>query len=508
MSIDSASIESQFNINAGNTNAESVYEFEDFRLDTARLMLYKEGTEIELAPKVVETLLALIERAGRIVPKQELLERLWKDSFVDASNLTQNVYLLRKTLGNTTQGKPLIETFRRRGYRFNGKLELGSSAARENNLPEKAEENIEDNQREKWYFLAGVGAACGLLILTGFGVARFFNSKPQNNQPQTIGALSSNLKISRLTPDINAVASALTPDGNHLAYDLFEKGKHSLWLKDLATGSATRILPPTDEGYGSLHFSSDGKTLYYTSNRKDAPNSTILRVSLDSGTQQKITSDVINFFTISPDEKHLASINSKGQLLVAQTDGSGERVLATRDGKKAWYAAWGARMSWSPDGTRIALCGGRREENRRRTPELIEVSALDGIERLIPIPDWNYLDDAIWLPDQTGLLVVARETETAPFQIWQVSYPDGAAKRITNDTNSYDDIFLSGDARNLIAQQRFENLNLWIVPFDHSGYATQITFGNAAADGNSGIAVTNDGKIIYTSPRDGKLICG
>jgi Tol biopolymer transport system component/DNA-binding winged helix-turn-helix (wHTH) protein len=505
------SIESQFNLNSPNSNQELVYEFDNFRLDSARLMLYHAGRELEFAPKVVETLLALVERRGAIVSNEEIFSRVWKESYVDRSNLTQNIYLLRKALGNMTNGQPFIETFRRRGYRFNGRLKPQSFATSDEAVEDLAEKVREDAfaptssyKSKRSYLLAGVVAVCGLMILAGFGVARFFSSNSQTEQILE-AAPRSNVKITRLTPDINASASALTPDGNHLAYNLSYKGKHSVWLKDLATGSSTQILPPTDEAYASLNFSSDGKTLYYVSSFKDAPNGTIVRVSLTDGRLQKITSDVINSFTLSPDENRLAFINSKGQLLIAQTDGSGESVLATRDNKNAWYAVWGATMSWSPDGNSVVLCGGKRDDQGRTKPELIEVMTVDGSERLIPIPDWNYLEDAVWLRDQTGLLVVARETETAPFQIWRLSYPKGIATRVTSDTNSYDDIVLSSDGHMLVAQQRFENLNVWTVPLDNSSRAKQITFGNAASDGNFGIAFTPDGKIIYTSPRDGKV---
>ena len=122
MSVDSESIESQFNINADNSNGEKVYEFEGFRLDARRLMLYHGGRAADLAPKVVETLLKLVEAPGVIISKTELLETIWKDAHVDDSNLTQNLYLLRKELGDTESGVPMIETFRRRGYRFNGRV--------------------------------------------------------------------------------------------------------------------------------------------------------------------------------------------------------------------------------------------------------------------------------------------------------------------------------------------------------------------------------------------------
>lgn len=122
MSSGTTSIQSQFNLNPDKPNDERIYEFEDFRLDGAHLMLYREMKAVALAPKVVETLLALVERRGEIVSKTKMMERLWKDAFVEDANLTQNIYLLRKTLGKGSDGRDLIETFRRRGYRFTGQI--------------------------------------------------------------------------------------------------------------------------------------------------------------------------------------------------------------------------------------------------------------------------------------------------------------------------------------------------------------------------------------------------
>jgi len=122
------SIQSQLNINPDNSSSDTVYEFENFRLDAAHLMLYQDDREMEFAPKVVETLLALLERPNEIVSRDELMARLWKDSFVEEANLTQYIYLLRKALGKTSGGKDMIETLRRRGYRFNGKIRSVSVA--------------------------------------------------------------------------------------------------------------------------------------------------------------------------------------------------------------------------------------------------------------------------------------------------------------------------------------------------------------------------------------------
>ncbi len=101
-----------------------IYEFDDFRIDVAHLMLYHRGTEIAMVPKAVETLLALIQRRGKIVSKDELLAAVWPDTVVEESNLFLYLSHLRKTLGTQPDGKPYVETLRRRGYRFNGDVHL------------------------------------------------------------------------------------------------------------------------------------------------------------------------------------------------------------------------------------------------------------------------------------------------------------------------------------------------------------------------------------------------
>ena len=110
-----------------------VYEFDDFRIDVAHLMLYHRGAEIPLVPKAVETLLALIERRGKIVSKDELLEAVWPDTVVEESNLFLYLSHLRKTLGTQKDGNPYVETLRRRGYRFNGEVHLAEEAVEDKN---------------------------------------------------------------------------------------------------------------------------------------------------------------------------------------------------------------------------------------------------------------------------------------------------------------------------------------------------------------------------------------
>ena len=94
----------------------------------AERLLLRDREVVPLTPKVFDILLALIEQSGRIVEKDDLMKRVWPDSFVEEGNLTQNVSLLRKALGEGPNGHRYIETIARRGYRFTATVTKSPSA--------------------------------------------------------------------------------------------------------------------------------------------------------------------------------------------------------------------------------------------------------------------------------------------------------------------------------------------------------------------------------------------
>ena len=94
------------------------YDFGRFRLKTAERVLLREGEPVPLTPKVLDILITLVENRGQIVEKDDLMKRVWPTTFVEEGNLTQNVSLLRKALGESAGGAQFIETVPRRGYRF------------------------------------------------------------------------------------------------------------------------------------------------------------------------------------------------------------------------------------------------------------------------------------------------------------------------------------------------------------------------------------------------------
>src|SRR5262247_218782 len=95
-----------------------LYEFGPFRLDADERLLMRDGRMTLLPPKVFDTLLVLVENRGRVVSKDELMQSLWPDTFVEESNLTQNISQLRRALGDGAADAQYIETIPKRGYRF------------------------------------------------------------------------------------------------------------------------------------------------------------------------------------------------------------------------------------------------------------------------------------------------------------------------------------------------------------------------------------------------------
>lgn len=97
-----------------------VYRFRDFQLEPDERRLSEAGKPISLTPKVFDTLVLLVARAGHVVSKEELMRLLWPRGFVDESNLTKHIWLIRRALGEGDHGSRFIETVPKLGYRFVG----------------------------------------------------------------------------------------------------------------------------------------------------------------------------------------------------------------------------------------------------------------------------------------------------------------------------------------------------------------------------------------------------
>ena len=169
------------------------YEFGRFRLKTAERVLLREGEPVPLTPKVFDILLTLVEHGGQVVQKDDLMRRVWPNTFVEEGNLTQNISLLRKALGETPDGVQYIETVPRRGYRFvaetsrtwsGDRIETAGNGHKESVLPPETVKVAEEprvasapvalTRRTPLYAIAAglvVAGIIGLVYFKGWGAA-------------------------------------------------------------------------------------------------------------------------------------------------------------------------------------------------------------------------------------------------------------------------------------------------------------------------------------------------
>lgn len=148
----------------------TIYRFGPFRLDREQLLLSLDDAPLSLGPKVVETLLALVEHPGEVLSKNELLDRVWPEGFVEEANLAQNIYVIRKTL-RTHWDRPAIETVPRRGYRFVETVEVAATGTTHVAEPMAAPiaPRTPSSSHRRFAFFGGVAAVFALAIAIGIG---------------------------------------------------------------------------------------------------------------------------------------------------------------------------------------------------------------------------------------------------------------------------------------------------------------------------------------------------
>jgi len=167
------------------------YNFGPFQLDPVGHVLMNGSQRISLTPKAFETLLVLIENCGHAVDKDEILKRVWPDTFVEEGTLAQNISTLRKTLGETTNGHIYIETIPRRGYRFVGQItEVSSTESDTANRPELSPPISSPPSPKAIRWVAVTGLMVVVVLLLGYFLReRLFGSHSLTVNRPTIAVL-------------------------------------------------------------------------------------------------------------------------------------------------------------------------------------------------------------------------------------------------------------------------------------------------------------------------------
>jgi len=310
-----------------------------------------------------------------------------------------------------------------------------------------------------------------------------------------------NMPVTKVTNTGKSLTAEVSPDGKYIAHVLGDAGQQSLVLTYLATASNVLIAPPADVRYHAITFSNDGNYIYFVRYEKTEIG-LLYQVPALSGASRKILSNVDSKITFAPDGKRFAFVRwdkSKGEysLMIAQSDGTGERRLAMRSNPDL-FSIYG--LAWSPNAEVIACLDGSFTGGFHM--RVVEVRVSDGTEKPVTSRNWFGVTRVVWLKDGSGMLVTAAEESVSPTQIWYVSYPEGEAQRVTNDSNDYRDLSLTVDSRTLVSVQHSRLVTMWIAPNGDSARATQITSG---VGWTYGLAWIPDNRIVYSTMASGKL---
>ncbi len=169
---------------------KKTYEFGEFRLDLDGKRLLRLGQRVSLQPKVFDMLVFFVRNHGALVSRDELMNAVWKDTFVEESNLRFCIHALRKALGKNADGKDFVETVPKRGYRFTAEVSEKSDENLSENITvpadsaEKPPIVVKKKQSAKRFWLIGISAFSIIFLLVLAFAWRKTETSSQANSPQ------------------------------------------------------------------------------------------------------------------------------------------------------------------------------------------------------------------------------------------------------------------------------------------------------------------------------------
>ena len=165
------------------TGPKVLYEFGPFRVDPEKQVLLRDNQPVAITSKTFETLLILVRHSREVVSKDELMSELWPDAFVEEANLSQNIFMLRKALGDTPEDRRYIVTLPGKGYRFVAEVREVTEGAEDVIIASRSRSQMVVEQtdtalcetlptlwaraqpRFRWKYMVAIGAVVVLLAL-------------------------------------------------------------------------------------------------------------------------------------------------------------------------------------------------------------------------------------------------------------------------------------------------------------------------------------------------------
>jgi Tol biopolymer transport system component/DNA-binding winged helix-turn-helix (wHTH) protein len=502
-------------------NGRRHFRFGLFEANLDAMELFRRGLKVHIENQPFQILTILLEHAGEMATREELQKRLWPShTFVDFDkSLNTAVKKLRYALGDSADNPTFIETIPRRGYRFiapvtNGDVESATNAA---STPETSARvgGLADKDRDLSRLSVEFGGTLKpltsatqstrlnlrvaaitsfLVLMAALGIARWQWTR------RARGSEKITRHMTKLTDSGNATQVAISPDGRYVVYALRTGGKQGLWLRQVATGSDVQIVPAEAIGFEGMTFSPDGNYIYFVRDNNDDPGMRYLYVvpSL-GGAPRLLINDVDSPPSFSPDGHQFVFSRgvpprNENEIRIANSDGSGERLLVTLRNSFAGYLPG---PTWSPDGRAIAVALQRLNPSRFM---LDAISVADGsVHEIYSSP--SAIGRPLWVPDGSALLLMLHD-QTERGQLWTISYPKGVATPLSIDLADYDwKIDATRDLRTVAAISSTVVSNVWIAPSTSLAAAHPITSGELSVDYLTGLP---NGEILARS-RDGKL---
>lgn len=500
------------------------FSFAEFEVDAARRRLVRNNETVTLNPKAFDLLLTLVENRNRILSKDELLETVWANQFVEENNLTVHISALRKALGEKKNENRFLVTVPGKGYKFVGDVrtvedddekeiiiesrtvsrvvieEETDEPQTEASEREHAKLKFDSSKRRTKTLPIAAGSIAALTVIAAlFGYAFWRVEKKPDNR---------NLTLARLTTSGKVTSATITPDGKYAVFAQTENDGESLWLRHITTGSQQQILPTKPVRFVGLAIAPDGDSIYATTFSANVADPQIWRVPLLGGAVQEINGIITGAaISFAPDGKRMAFTESRSsmretQLLVADADGANKKIVAHGLDDERSFPIFGASpVAWSPDGREIA-CAVEEKTNGGMKAGILLVNPGVGGERFISERRWDYIEHLAWT-DAENLAFIAYTSEPWQGQIWTISRRTGEASQITNDLNNY--AWLAGSANgNLLTVQKNAVSRVSIADFDERKNhldAREIYKESGAIDN---VAFASDGAVFYTSSANGK----
>ena len=343
-----------------------------------------------------------------------------------------------------------------------------------------------------------LGGAAAVILVAALAIWKL-RGKSDSGASSAGGADRGQMQISQLTTTGDLDVGVISPDGRLVAYVRSHGGKSSLWMLQLATGSTAQIAEVATSAAitGGPRFSPDGNYLYFSTQAFASPKSILYRVASLGGTPEMVLDDVSSTIAFSPDARRIVFIRQapakhETYLVTAEADGDNSKVMATKKEPQA-YDVFGP--AWLPDGQHVAVVSIEDVGRQIRSIEVVDLGT--GASAPLGNLNWISIGRLSWRsnPDAIVFAGYERQGNFRP-QLWELLYPSGQLRQISNDLNSYSIPGLTSDGSRLVAAQTLFRGGLWLAPTSNPDSAQQITPGTSRADG-LGLSWIGNSQLIY-----------